>query len=33
MSRHLQALIYSALALAIAVVLLILLTSCQMPLR
>jgi hypothetical protein len=33
MSRHLQALIYSALVLAICVVLLILLTGCQMPLR
>jgi|KBSSwiStaDraftv2_1062776.scaffolds.fasta_scaffold330000_4 hypothetical protein len=33
MSSHLQALIYASLSLAIIVVLLILLSSCQMPLR
>jgi len=33
MSSHRQALLYSLLSLAIIVVLLILLTNCQMPLR
>ena len=33
MSSHLQALVCSALVLAIAVVLLVLLSNCQMPLR